>query len=370
MVFAKAQTTRTAALQALRIKLKKSTAPVLSSTFDSWLSHLIANALPKELASPKSIAAYTSLQSAHVKGTPLATTRLGDITPELVRDWLHNLHHWIPCPDSPPQPPNPKPQTPMIRVPLSAASKARYLQCVKAALNRVDAPGWTSPAGKVPNPRIPETVKPFLEKDDWPAFLELFPERYRLMVKLARHGLRRGEICAAKREDLEGQGIWVRRSIGEDAKGRAYVKPTKSDRVRWVALTADVAAEIKTKPPGWLFPANTKPQPLNPKSNPDPKPQPPNPKPIRPRNFARAWDIALAKSKFKGIGRHDLRSSFATWMLQSGTDTRTAADQLGHSEKMLTKIYARSNNASKLNALDLTFGTPDAKPKRSKTKAS
>lgn len=170
-------------------------------------------------------------------------------------------------------------------------------------------------------------------------------------------GLRRGEICALRWQDVDLQTntIWVRQAIGE-AEGGYYVKLAKTDKVRDVALP-DTLADVLTK---WRreqrlsFAEKT--ATLDGSSyvlgNPLGF--------LSPHELARGWSALSHAIGVRGTeGRlptfHDLRHTWATMYLAAGGDVKTAASNLGHSNAAMTlNVYASADPHAKREAARLT----------------
>jgi integrase len=201
---------------------------------------------------------------------------------------------------------------------------------------------------KIPNPArgikplpVKETVRQLVAIDERKAFLALMPPgRLLLAARLMLHGMRRGEACGCRYDDVDGDGIWVRRQI-QEPNGHYYVKDlTKTGESRWVPLDEDARALIG-KGSGWLLPTKTE-------------------KAYRPHNLWRDMRKALEGSKWEKSSPHALRATFDTWMLDAGVGVRTAAEISGHSPAVLAKTYARTNKAQKAQALEMLNPRPEA----------
>lgn len=177
------------------------------------------------------------------------------------------------------------------------------------------------------------------------------PEPLSLAIEFAlTTGMRRGEVCALRWSDLgEDDTITVNRALG-NADGGFYEKePKTTDSKRTIPLTAFTARTLKAikeekericKSLGIRFG--------------DPyilgtfgvDSRPYNPTQLS-KDFA-----AFCKMNGFDCTFHDLRHTFATFMIGSGVDVRTVASYLGHSSVAMTlDIYADVDPEAKFSAV-------------------
>ncbi len=128
-------------------------------------------------------------------------------------------------------------------------------------------------------------------------------------------GLRRSELLNLKLTDIDSKRNLI---IIKQAKG-------KKDRI--VPLSTKIVEMLRNyyiayKPKSWLFEGqaeNTK---------------------YDERSLSNVLKQALAKTKInKPVSLHWLRHSYATHLLESGTDLRYIQELLGHSSSRTTEIY-------------------------------
>lgn len=82
---------------------------------------------------------------------------------------------------------------------------------------------------------------------------------------------------------------------------------------------------------------------------------------MHPENFAKWWRKWRGRHGLDGIGLHQLRHTFATYLVAGGVDLVTAAGIMGHgSTQMLDRVYAHVVPENKARAMDtigdLMFG--------------
>lgn len=161
-----------------------------------------------------------------------------------------------------------------------------------------------------------------------------------IAVTMYGAGLRISEACALEVGDLDG------------ARGLIHVRHGKGGRPRYVMLGETLLAVLRAywaanRPPKpYLFPG------------PDPR------LPIDPRSVRMAITAAVQSSGLtKRITPHTLRHSFATHLLETGTDLRLIQALLGHRSIRTTMMYTQVSRAQLAKAkspLDVLVG-PQAK---------
>lgn len=198
-----------------------------------------------------------------------------------------------------------------------------------------------NPADAVESLDVAKTHRLQVRMGDLNKFLACFKEqRLQLALRLMLKGMRRGEACGTKFEDIEGNGIWVKRQI-QEPNGKLFIKEsTKTDQWRWVPLDDELLKLIwaQGRKEGWILATSKGTA-------------------YRPHNVWRDMKDALEKTKWADLTLHGLRGTFCSFLLQSGVDVRTAADITGHSPAVMASIYAQSTNDSKEKALALVNKT-------------
>ena len=139
-------------------------------------------------------------------------------------------------------------------------------------------------------------------------------------------GLRRGEICGLKWQDIdfEENKLRVKRSVSVKRGGGVNIGETKTETgVRCIEMPPSVAELLKkrkqTAITEWVFPAF-----LNPEQ------------PIHPQAAYRKLKVILKNAELPMIRFHDLRHTFATHATQGGVDPKTLAGILGHTNASFT----------------------------------
>lgn len=139
-------------------------------------------------------------------------------------------------------------------------------------------------------------------------------------------GLRRGEICGLKWQDInfEENKLQVKRSVSVKKGGGVSIGETKTETgVRSILMPPSVAELLKSKKQTaiteWVFPHFLHPE-----------------QPISPASAYRKLKVILKNAELPLIRFHDLRHTFATHATQGGVDPKTLAGILGHTNASFT----------------------------------
>jgi integrase/recombinase XerD len=190
--------------------------------------------------------------------------------------------------------------------------------------------------------RAPRKLPVILSGEEVVRFLEAVPglkSRVALTTAYAT-GVRLSEVVALKVGDIDNKRMVIRIEQGKGGKDRYAMLS-----VRLLGILR--AYWWLTRPPGWLFPGR----------NPE--------RPINSKMLAAACRAACAAAGLhKHVTVHTLRHSFATHLLESGTDLRIIQVLLGHNHLSTTALYTQvatstiANTTSPLDRLDLQVIPP------------
>jgi integrase/recombinase XerD len=198
---------------------------------------------------------------------------------------------------------------------------------------------------KVACPKIPKRLPVILSPDELVRFFKAvrnLKHRAILMTAYAA-GLRLAEVCRLKVEDIDSARMVI------------HVRQSKGHRDRDLMLSPRLLMILRQywkiqRPRPYLFPG----------CKPD--------QPISFRTVQKVCKQALAAAGLsKSVSMHTLRHSFASHLLEAGTDLRTIQILLGHSNFSTTARYLHVSTAalkstrSPLEDLDLSPGD-DPKP--------
>jgi len=190
----------------------------------------------------------------------------------------------------------------------------------------------------IPFQRAPQQLPEILSQDEVARLLQAPPHlktRAALMTIYAA-GLRISEVARLRVPDIDSARMTITIHQGKGNKDRV---------VMLSPLLLEVLRQYwrRKKPAGWLFPGK----------NPD--------QPVGCTALRKAFHNAVRRAGLtKKVSPHSLRHSFATHLLESGTDLRTIQLLLGHSSLKPTTRYLHVSQkhlratASPLDSLRLT----------------
>ena len=155
-----------------------------------------------------------------------------------------------------------------------------------------------------------------------------------LLMLVYSAGLRVGEVVKLKPEDIDSKRMLV------------FLKGSKGKKDRYTLLSETTLKTLREywkeyKPTKWLFPG------------------PDKERYITIRTAQRVFEMACEKALIKkDVTIHSLRHSFATHLLENGTDLRYIQELLGHKSSKTTEIYTHVSNKALMkirNPLDQIF---------------
>ncbi len=199
----------------------------------------------------------------------------------------------------------------------------RHQSALRVYFIKLDG-GTTVNFDKIPRPRRPKTLPKVMSKGEVVKLLSQVSNKKHIMMLYFAYGsgLRSGEIIKLKCHDVdfENRRIWVRSGKGN------------KDRI--VPMASTIVAILKTyiqeyKPTYWLFEGQKKGTPYSTSS--------------LSLIFRRARKDAKLTQRFT---LHSLRHSYATHLMDSGTDLRLIKELLGHKDIKTTLIYTHVSDQS------------------------
>jgi site-specific recombinase XerD len=171
--------------------------------------------------------------------------------------------------------------------------------------------------GVIERPKRGQKLPVVLSVEEVKAILEgLGNLKHRVMLMLVYSaGLRVGEVVSLKPEDIDSERKMIHVRSGKGKKDRYTIL---SD------VVLDVLREYwkAYKPRTWVFEGKIPGVPYS------------------VRSAERVFEVAVRKAGIhKNVSIHSLRHSFATHLLEQGTDIRFIQELLGHSSVRTTEIY-------------------------------
>jgi site-specific recombinase XerD len=177
--------------------------------------------------------------------------------------------------------------------------------------------GESALAAGIPRPKRDKRIPTVLSRAETARLLGAVrhPKHRVLMMLLYSSGLRVGEVVRLRAQDIDAE------------RGLLRVRQGKGGKDRYTLLSSKALAALRVyceafRPQGWLFPG---------------------PRPERHYTVRSVQHVVKQCARRAGIPKpitpHTLRHSFATHLLESGTDLRYIQELLGHSSSRTTEIY-------------------------------
>ena len=171
----------------------------------------------------------------------------------------------------------------------------------------------------------PKTIKPLpkvLSEEDVTKILNsVTNQKHRTILYVVySSGLRVSEVVSLKVSDIDSNRMTI------------FIKDGKGNKDRYTILAQETLNELRRyyqlyRPKNWLFPGADETEHLS------------------VRSVQKVFKKACAKARInKDVGIHSLRHSFATHLLEYGTDIRYIQELLGHSSTKTTQIYTHVTN--------------------------
>jgi len=170
---------------------------------------------------------------------------------------------------------------------------------------------------KLPRPKKEKKLPNILSEEEIFRLLEVLDNiKHKAMLFLVYSaGLRVSEVVRLKTNDIDDERMLIHIIQGKGRKDRYTIL---SD----VALEAIKIYASKYHPEKWLFSGES------------------DEKHITERSVQKVFERACAKAGIKkNVSVHSLRHSFATHLLEGGTDLRYIQELLGHQSSKTTEIY-------------------------------
>jgi integrase len=193
----------------------------------------------------------------------------------------------------------------------------RYLSTLSSVFSFAERSGWLNqnPLARFDKRSLPEAQPRtrFLSRSEYRRLLSVADPHLKPIIEMAvQTGLRQNELLGLRWEQVDLERREVRLVV------------TKSNRPRVVPLSdRAVAIFVATAPIGpspYVF--------TNPRTG------------QRYRNVRQSFQKACSRAGISDFRWHDLRHTFASWHVQSGTDLYRLSRILGHSTLQMTTRYA------------------------------
>jgi integrase len=228
-----------------------------------------------------------------------------------------------------------------LRLRLSPGTVRQYLEVLSAVLTvAVEDLGWlhVHPMRKVPKPPASPARQRILAPDERASLLKACAESQNPWLSTAvslslMTGLRRGQLFGLRWQDVD-----MERGVLRVVETKNRVRHPLPVPRAGLALLAELRGEASDA--AWLFTGTR-----------------------RPGAFPgeQSWQTALRRAGIEGFRWHDLRHTFASWMLMSGASLAEVSELLGHTSLAMTRRYSHftpSHLMARVEAMAARFLPP------------
>jgi integrase len=231
---------------------------------------------------------------------------------------------------------------------LKGSSINRHWQYLRSVLRKAER-GW---GAKVPT--YPDLIhwQDLKQKESKPRVRFLSPpEAHRLLDEAAPHikgpielalitGFRKGNAVDLDWSECHFDEGYIKvAQKGDEKDNPEFIKPINQTILRFLIDHGALDEDGNYKTKGRVFTHNGKPL----------------------GSIRKAFQNAVKRAGIKDFTFHDLRHTYASWLLKGGVDLVTIRDALGHKDIKTTSIYANVAEADVLKATDL-IGSALANP--------
>ncbi|WP_298339077.1 site-specific integrase [Ferrimicrobium sp.] len=217
---------------------------------------------------------------------------------------------------------------------------------IRSALNQAMRWGWVkhNVALLATPPKLGSTAVVAPSISQLNSILEAAKKRHPQWVNLialaALTGMRRGELCALRWEDIGAGSLHVSRSLGHTTESGTYLGPTKSRQERRVALDSAALYYITDQQERLREACRA----LSLKMADNPFVffgEPDGATPLHPDSVSKVFRSICDGLGYPELHFHSLRHFSATQLIASGVDIRTVSARLGHGDPAVTlRVYS------------------------------
>jgi len=177
---------------------------------------------------------------------------------------------------------------------MGASSYNRTANLLTAILNHAAARGWMTTVPKLPRRKVDDRRVRWLTAEEWERLRAVLPQPWERMARFAlATGLRENNVLGLRWDqvDLSRRAAWIH---SDEAKaGDGIGVPLNSDAM-------GVLGELDPDESAWVFPNPTTGKPYY-------------------KASGRTWYRCIAEAGLDGLHWHDLRHTWASWHVMSGT---------------------------------------------------